>query len=329
MMSKTLLRWVADYGLRVADESGILGRFHRGPSPVVLMYHGILWRKPSAIGVPAIDREDFIHQMLYLKRHFHIIHPNDFIHGLQSVYSNGKQAVVLTFDDGLASNATIAAPILHELHIPALCFVSVRHLKPRSYLWFMHARALFNLWPAREVELLGRTWKLNSATAREQAYQDFLYETTHVSSDGVYKALSQYVVEEFVPPRIIDEELRGMTEAELATIAQSNFIVIGSHTYNHPYLTMCTPMQLDEEIDGAKATLERICCRAVTTISYPLGDYNTAVISKVRQAGFDIAFAVNPRCEVPHAKMAIPRIGIYQPGLGLLAAKCYGQFLPR
>ena len=190
-MNTTLVRSVANCVLRIADESGILGRIHRGPGPIVLMYHGIHWRTPSAVGHPAVDREAFVSQMRYLKQRFHILHPNDLKKGIQSVCKNGEQSVVLTFDDGLASNATIAAPILQELQIPAVFFVSTRHLQPRRYLWFMHARALFDLWPAHKIEFMGRTWKLGSAAARKQACENFNLEKYIAKHRAIFNQLCE------------------------------------------------------------------------------------------------------------------------------------------
>jgi len=319
-----LLRWAADQGLRIADRAGVLKKLHARPSPVVLMYHGILRRKLSAIGNPGLDREGFVSHMRYLKQHFRIVHPNDFEHESQSGAGNGKPAMVLTFDDGFANNATIARPILEELQMAAVFFVSTRHLEPGRYLWFIHARALFTLWPGNRIRLLGRTWKLESPVTRQQALWAFMRETPAASIEGIYQELSRYPVETFVEPEIIEDELRGMSEAEVAAVSKSRLIVIGAHTCNHPYLTTCTTTQLAAETIGAKATLDRICGRAITTFAYPSGDYNDAVASAVKRAGFEIAFAVNPHTQLADASMAIPRKGIYGAGLGILAGKSYG-----
>jgi len=318
------LRWAADRGLRIADHAGVLRRFHPRPNPVVLMYHGILRRKVSAIGNQGVDREGFISHMRYLKQHFRIIHSNDFEQESESAAGNGKPAMLLTFDDGFANNATIARPILEELQMAAVFFVSTRHLEPGRYLWFIHARALFTLWPGNRIRLLGRTWKLGSPAARLQALWAFMRETRAASMEGIYQDLSRYPVETFVEPEIIEDELRGMSETEVAAVSKSRLIVIGSHTCNHPYLTACTTSQLAAETIGSKATLDRICGRAVSTFAYPSGDYNDAVASAVKRAGFEIAFAVNPHTQLADASMAIPRKGIYGAGLGILAGKSYG-----
>src|SRR5262249_22303199 len=153
------------------------------------------------------------------------------------------------------------------------------------------------------------------------AVREFMDETRRFPLDTVYEDLSQYPVEEFVSPNVIEEELRGMSETELAAIAQSHFIAIGAHSCNHPYLTQCTPAQAEQEICGAKETLERICGRPIKTFAYPDGDYDQALSAKVKQAGYQMAFAVNRRAECTDSRMAISRIGIYRAGLSILAAK--------
>jgi peptidoglycan/xylan/chitin deacetylase (PgdA/CDA1 family) len=323
-MNRDLVRWAVDYGLRIADLTGALKWLSSSSAPIVLMYHGIVPRKPSAIGAPAVDREGFVSQMKYLKERFQIIHPKDLEQMVPSVPGNGRRTLALTFDDGLGSNATIARPILEEMGIPAIFFVSTRHLQPGKYLWFMHARALFRLWPTTHLRLLGKTWELGSTRARDAAFQNFLEETPRISAEELYQTLAQYPVEEFVPPEIIEAELRGMTETELAEIAQSRLIVIGNHTCNHPYLSTCASEHVESEIRCANAQLERICGRAVTAFAYPAGDYDAVIASQVKQAGFKLAFAVAPRLQIDDARMAIPRAGIYRMGQGILAAKSYG-----
>jgi peptidoglycan/xylan/chitin deacetylase (PgdA/CDA1 family) len=325
-MSWDILRWGTNCGLRVADQAGVLKRLRTQSSPIVLMYHGIPRRKPSAIGITAVDRDAFARHMRYLKHNFRIVHPDDFQHYSQPPSSKGKPSVVLTFDDGFANNARIVRPILEELQIAALFFVSTRHLEPGRYLWFIHARALFTLWPGNRIQLLGRTWKLGLPAARQQALWAFMKEARSASIEEIYRGLSYYPVEAFVAPEVIEEELRGMSKKEVAAISKSHMIVIGSHTCNHPYLTVCTTSQLAEEILGAKATLDRICGRAITTFAYPAGDYDVRVASAITRAGFALAFAVNPHTQVTEAGMAIPRTGIYAAGLGILAAKSYGLF---
>lgn len=325
-MGVELLRCAADYGLRIADRAGILKRIGLGSGPVVLMYHGILPRNSSAIGLEAVGRETFIRQMRYLKQHFRIVHPSDLERQFQPV--NGKPAVVLTFDDGFGSNATIAWPILEELQMPAALFISTRHLESGRYLWFVHARAVFALWPGDQVRLAKQTWKLASKSGRDRAFRDFLSEARTFSIDEIYRDLLQYPVEGFVPPDIIDQELRGMTHAEVEAISKSSLMVIGAHTCTHPYLTTCPERHLESEITGAKAELERICGRPVTMFAYPSGDYDAAVGSALKRAGFTLAFAVSQHTHLSDDRMMIPRVGIYRPGLGILAMRSYGLASP-
>ena len=293
-------------------------------APVVLMYHGILRRKRSAIGVRAADRDGFARQMSYLKRNFRIIHLSELEGKKSRAASNGKRPLLITLDDGFGNNATIAWPILEELQIPAVFLVCTRHLQPSRYLWFAHARALFHLWPMGEVWLLHRWWKLGTRAAREYAVRQFMEETHRFPMDEIYRELAQYPPQDFVPPHVIEEELRGMTAAETAAIAQSPLMTIGGHTCNHPYLTECRPGQVEQEIRVAKEHLETVCGRPITAFAYPDGDYDRTIAERVKEAGFRTAFAVSSRIDTSDSKMEIPRVGIYRAGLGILAAKSYG-----
>jgi peptidoglycan/xylan/chitin deacetylase (PgdA/CDA1 family) len=323
-MSWASLDSVRDWDSRIGDLASFLYRAHYHAAPVVLMYHGILARRPSAVGIRAVDKDGFARQIRYLKRHLRILHAAELEDGAPNSSKNRQQAVVITFDDGFANNAKIALPILEELRVPAIFFVTTRHLDQGRYLWFAHARALFHLWPAGTVELLGRKWHLRSPSSREGAVQAFMTETRNFTIDEVYRELSQYPVDEFAPPRVVEDELRGMTETELAAMAQSSLSVVGAHTCNHPYLTQCSVSEREHEIDGAKTQLEKICGRPVTSFAYPDGDYDNSVALQVKQAGYRLAFAVKPRTRAVDPKMAIPRVGIYRGGIGALAVKSCG-----
>ena len=67
-------------------------------------------------------------------------------------------------------------------------------------------------------------------------------------------------------------------------------MAIGGHTKTHPLLTnIANADELRDEIVGGKKILEDHLRRSVTVFAYPYGDYNNAVASAVKEAGFRMA----------------------------------------
>ncbi len=67
---------------------------------------------------------------------------------------------------------------------------------------------------------------------------------------------------------------------------------IGSHSRTHPHLTQLTSAKLTDEIVGSKQALTNIGINAQTFV-YPYGEYNTAVVQAVKNAGYIGARTVN------------------------------------
>ncbi len=65
---------------------------------------------------------------------------------------------------------------------------------------------------------------------------------------------------------------------------------IGSHTLSHPFLTRIkNPAALRRQIFDSKRILEKALGQPVTAFAFPFGQYNRAVVSLVREAGYRTA----------------------------------------
>ena len=124
---------------------------------------------------------------------------------------------------------------------------------------------------------------------------------------------------EEVPESTAHAFFDGMTVTQLRTCAAHPLITIGSHTISHPFLSRCSPSELEEEIYGSKKQLEEICEKPIDLFAYPTGDYDQRSLQIVKQAGYTAAFAVDP-LKLGSPRFEIPRVGLYDsdpPYLGL------------
>ncbi|WP_054957940.1 polysaccharide deacetylase family protein [Paenibacillus dakarensis] len=75
---------------------------------------------------------------------------------------------------------------------------------------------------------------------------------------------------------------------------ESGLIEMGVHTRHHVDLTKCSPLQLEDEISGAKKIMENRLGHPIISFAYPAGEFNPNVIEVVKRAGFEFAVTTEP-----------------------------------
>ncbi|HXH05236.1 MAG TPA: polysaccharide deacetylase family protein [Vicinamibacterales bacterium] len=116
-LKRRLIRWYLASGYPALRDA-VLARAGRSRL-TVLVYHQV---GPSANDGSTVAADRFRDQMEYLKAHHEIVPLAEGVRRLR--LPNRRRLVAVTFDDGYLDNATVAAPILQELGIPAAFFVA-------------------------------------------------------------------------------------------------------------------------------------------------------------------------------------------------------------
>jgi len=93
--------------------------------------------------------------------------------------------------------------------------------------------------------------------------------------------------------------------------AASAGVEIGSHTVTHPHLPQLSDAELDRELRDSRAELEDELGRPCRHLAYPYGDEDDRVRNAARRAGYDAAFAVDPR-RGRGDRFAVPRLAVYR-----------------
>ena len=282
-----------------------------GREPAVLLYHGTP-RSSIRAGKYGFDGEDLERQIVHLQRHFEFIGPQALTRP-RSVWA--RKAVLLTFDDGLRSNAAVAAPILRKHRVPAIFFVSCRHVGTDRVLWFSYLIALEHGFRHAGFTFRGQYQDMSAGRRKEtvgRLSEALLGLTPHPAA--MYAAIENELppLESFLPREEIEDRYAGLTEEQVAGLAGEELFSVGCHTVDHPFLTRCAPPEAIRQIVENKRHLERICGKAVTDISYPAGDYDESILTACRNLGMRSGYAVDPRVN-SDPRLEVPRAGIYQP----------------
>lgn len=77
-----------------------------------------------------------------------------------------------------------------------------------------------------------------------------------------------------------------LTRAQLEEISASEFVEIGSHTFNHPDLKTLNGKKADYEITKSRKALEALTNKPVLSFCYPYGRYNNYDLRLASRAGY-------------------------------------------
>lgn len=244
---------------------------------VILNYHcaagGDFYRATEA---------DLRSHLLYLRRHYRILHLETALEELYKPYKNELQkrdqrtSLVLTFDDGYHDNYTHAFTLACELQVPITIFLVPGYIESGNCFWWFEGAHLVAHALTSEVMIEGDTYHLNKLDERKALVQAI--------DTRVRYAVSVIVREEFlgavrkllkVPPSVTTEEKGSLplTWVEVQAMEKSEWVSFGAHTMHHPILAYLTdPTEVQYEVSECRAVLERQLRYPVRTFAYPVGE---------------------------------------------------------
>ncbi len=265
----------------------------------ILAYHRVLeLAEPAGFSFDteliSATGEQFREQMRSIKRDFH---PMRFDQVLSCIDANRrlpKGAILVTFDDGYDDNHRIAYPILRELGMSAMFFVSTGHIDsgmPYAYDWLVHM-VCSTASPRLLAPELDIDWEIPDALAERRALAARLLDRLKSLDDAGQEALVSRLEREWGIARGDGHpDCRPMSWDQLREM-HAGGMEIGSHGVGHRMLAKLPKEQMSNEVNGSKQALERELGAPVQVLSYPVGGpdaFDMDTVEVVRSAGFRMA----------------------------------------
>lgn len=256
----------------------------------VLMYHRI---RTAGDLFPGVDVSVFRDEMQWLRDNCKVIAPE----GLRDAASRpprARPAVLVTFDDGYRDYRDNAYPVLKELGIPALVFLSTAFQDRGGIAWwdalFLAARRTMRReaqlpWKGgRNVSLVddaGRSAFLSESKARLKAVPDADREAE------LARVLDALEVDG--EALRVDRQMMNWDEVR----ATSGLTRYGGHTHTHTIMSRLDPARLEEEIRTCRDRIRAETGVNPTFFAYPNGrasDFTEEAKALLRNYGFGMAF---------------------------------------
>jgi len=264
----------------------------------ILAYHRVLEStQPEGFAFDleliSANRSDFHTQMSLLKRSFSPMRFQDVIDCLDQNERLPPRAVLVTFDDGYDDNYRVAYPVLRDLGLSAMFFVSTAHIdsgEPYAYDWAVHMICRTDQ-DHMKLPQMGIDWPLPPHQEdRRQIAARFLKRLKTFPA-AVQQAQIAALESAWSMPRRPHPDCKPMDWEQLRQM-QAGGMEIGSHGVSHSMLARMQREEMLHEVVESKRVLEAQLSQPVQAISYPVGDYGAydeMVMQAARDAGFRLA----------------------------------------
>jgi len=250
------------------------------PAARVFMFHGV--------GGPDCQADVFESQMKYLKANFTVISLQEALSISGDAGRKFRTEIVLTFDDGLRNNYTIAYPILLRYELPAIFFVCPGLIESQTWQWAheMEQRLLAckadslkkicDLLGIGEWEMKGNNF--GDVVEKVVEHMKTLEYDRLISTEKFIRLLTHNYEMDQRQHDLYDtmswEELRSL---------DPGLITIGSHTVHHQLLTKLPYDEMHYQIQESKEWLQRRLNRPIEYFCYPNGYYDASIAHVVAQ----------------------------------------------
>jgi len=298
----------------------VSARLSNARRPVILMYHRIAKETFDPWGL-AVAPDRFAGQLAWLAKHRTLLPLSEFAE-LQRLGTLPGDAVAVTFDDGYACTASVAAPLLERYGVPATIFIPADMIGGTRLFWWDELAQIVIAHSAPTLRAMNRSFELGDKhdrdavwprdnrkrTPRQKSFHALWAELQPLPPDAIDRALAELRLQH--PVTSDNGSHRLITERELRSI-RSDRIQFGSHALTHTSLPSLTSAEKAREIRDSVAACEELTGTRPTTFAYPFGDLDRECQELVAEAGFACACGVQPRAVATNDDLfALPRIKV-------------------
>lgn len=221
----------------------------------------------------------------FIKKGFHFVSLQDLSRILLNESPFPKGAVVITVDDGWASNEKNIVEIANKYQVPVAIFISTEPVEQGVY-WWTYVK-----------EALKKGIKVPS-----------INHLKHMANENRLQIVDSIKGQ-------LSVEREAMTVTQVRRISESPFITIGGHTHTHPILINCSEEAVRQELLVSNEKLARWVGKDIEYFAYPNGDFSQREIDILRELGYRLGFANNPQYisrDRQNNIFAIPRCGFLE-----------------
>jgi peptidoglycan/xylan/chitin deacetylase (PgdA/CDA1 family) len=211
---------------------------------------------------------------------------------------SSARRIALTFDDGYADNATVAAPILADAGLPATFFIPSRTLSDGGEYWWDRLEHVHLDRPpaATTVDVApgGRRVRIDVRTeaGRLRSLKALNRRLRPLSLAAVEPIVAEVARQLDADPHPCCDSHGLMDTAGLTALGAHPLFEIGSHGVSHVMLSALPAHEQERELRASRTALEAAVERPVTSLAYPFGtaaSFSEGTIELAEESGYQRA----------------------------------------
>lgn len=264
---------------------------------LVVMYHGITPNDYTPPIWTQLPLKTFRQQIEYLSEHYVPVSLAEVTGAARGVSTLPERAVLITFDDGLKNNYSVAFPVLQELNVPAAIFLTIDLIGSEEILWFDELFFLLQeaAWHSVTPEMPDSA--AQAFLQRGQVWESYVITVEALKRAGVAVRMREMAKLRAILPldrHKLLEDFGLLNWDEVRTMHRSGLVEFGVHTATHRILTELVDDEWEHEIIDPKHVLEKKLDMEAAAFCFPNGkpqiDFRPDQVAALRKAGYSCAF---------------------------------------
>lgn len=261
----------------------------------IYLFHGVIPQKTIGLrnyNRKHIDVVTFRRRLNELTNVGPSVSMDEIINARRTGESLPPGAFAVTFDDGFENNYSIAAPILHELRIPATFYVTTSFIERNLMSWIDQIEYCLSraTRPAISLPWSEARWRAQTTGQKIDLLEEIRAVVKsspkidpEVVVDGVFEQCN--VDRVWGSSDTLDQK---MSWSQVRSLAEDPLFTIGGHSHTHRTMAFLNASELAGEIDMSLELIRRRVGEQPRHYSYPEGmacSYSPDVIRELQRRG--------------------------------------------
>jgi peptidoglycan/xylan/chitin deacetylase (PgdA/CDA1 family) len=225
------------------------------------------------------------------------------------------RSAIITFDDGWRDNYQYAWPILNKLAIPATIYLTVGLIETGDMVWFNKAIMIFKSGKPDSNRILNVVRSICKDPPPPDEFPRDIVGFVDMLKPYHIKLIREVVDRLFTESCLTERDDQNhrnvMNWSEISEMRLAG-IEFGSHGMSHGILPLLTGEEIRWELRESKRLMEKNLGVSIDTFAYPNGDFDAAIATQVKEAGYRCGLATETNFKRADDDLfALPRIGIH------------------
>tara|TARA_B100000315_G_scaffold249547_1_gene280932 strand:- start:113 stop:1030 length:918 start_codon:yes stop_codon:yes gene_type:complete len=262
---------------------------------VIYLFHGVIEKSDYEVrnySRKHLEKDEFYSLIKGLKSRGCALTMDEIVDNHRINKKCPKYSYAITFDDGFENNFSVAAPMLSDLNIPAIFYVSTELIQNNSMTWTDKVEYCIE---QLDSGLLLIDWLPNPIAFNNKRskieFMELLRNTVKMNVEINTEELVENIYNQCDIDPIVESENpldKKMSWQQVQTLHEEPRFTVGGHSHRHVNLAFLDNGQLEYEISESISLLKEKGSISTCHYAYPEGleyCFSDKVIEKLRKYG--------------------------------------------